>query len=389
VGFWNRVIHARKSSASAQPEPHVATAYLQDGHDDLEVVGELAYQNALWRLCDGTPGDRIHCDIVAVLVPEPTNPYDTNAIAVQIDGQVVGYLSRATAQEYLPGLQHLMSRLGGYVALRGVIVGGGNYDDGPGRLGVWLDHDPAEFGVHPAPALRSALHGYSSGDSVMRTGFTEAWLTDAEDDSYDLSWYNDLPEADRPAIAKLRELLASDPDPIDRHFQFCELETRLYRSRDLYDTALDEYDQACARHDAEMEGICAAFMAKWGKIPLLDTYRQMAIRQQKKKDWHACKWWAERGLTIYGEHAAREEAVDDLIKRRNRAVTKLEARTRPRLEHTTVVVPAPAAEISANPHVDTELEVLTCQQCNRRFERMRVRGRKPALCPSCRAETKP
>ena len=127
----------------------------------------------------------------------------------------------------------------------------------------------------------------------MRTGFTEAWLTDAEDDSYDLSWFNDLPEADRPAIAKLRELLA-DLDPIDRHFQFAELETRLYRSRELYESALDEYDEVCARHDAEMDSICEAFIAKWGKIPLLDTYRQMAIRQQKKRDWEACKWWAHR-----------------------------------------------------------------------------------------------
>ena len=32
-------------------------------------------------------------------------------------------------------------------ALRGVIVGGGYYDDGPGRLGVWLEHDPADFGM--------------------------------------------------------------------------------------------------------------------------------------------------------------------------------------------------------------------------------------------------
>lgn len=132
-------------------------------------------------------------------------------------------------------------------------------------------------------------------DGVMRTGFSEAWLTDAEDDSYDLSWFNQLPEADRPAIAMLRELLATVPDPIDRHFQFCELEARLYRSRELYESALAEYDQACALHDVEMQQICAAFMAKWGKIPLLDTYRQMAVRQQKKKDWRACQWWAERG----------------------------------------------------------------------------------------------
>jgi len=364
------------------------------GQDDLEVVGERAYQDILWRLSGGTVGDRVRHRIVAVLVPEPTNPYDTNAIAVQIEGQVTGYLPRATAQEYLPGLQRLMSAHGNYIALHGVIVGGGQYAAGPGRLGVSLEHDPADFGVRPVPSSRPAPPGYTGAESVMRTGFTEAWLTDAEDDSYDLSWFNDLPEADRPAIAKLRELLAADPDPIDRHFQFAELEARLYRSRDLYDSALVEYDEACARHDAEMEGICAAFMAKWGKIPLLDTYRQMAIRQQKKKDWQACEWWAERGLALYGQRAAREEAVEDLIKRRNRAIAKLEAAARPesrlRLErpHTAVASATTSGGLPGTAGQDAEVEVLVCQECNRRFERMRVRGRKPALCPTCRTAAK-
>jgi hypothetical protein len=55
----------------------------------------------------------------------------------------------------------------------------------------------------------------------------------------------------------------------------------------------------------------------------------MAIRRQKKRDWQACKWWAERGLALYGQQAAREEAVEDLIKRRNRAIAKLEAASMP------------------------------------------------------------
>jgi HIRAN domain-containing protein len=384
---------SRGSSGPTRVKAPAVSVSLLGGQDDLEVVGELVYQDALWRLSGGTVGDRIRRTIVAVLVPEPTNPYDANAIAVQIDGQVIGYLPRATAQEYLPGLQRLMSVRGGYIALHGVIVGGGYYDDGPGRLGVWLEHDPADFGVLSASSGRTPP-GYASADGVMRTGFTEAWLTDAEDDSYDLSWFNDLPEADRPAIAKLRDLLAADPDPIDRHFQFAELEARLYRSRDLYESALAEYDEACACHDAEMESICAAFMTKWGKIPLLDTYRQMAIRQQKKKDWHACKWWAERGLALYGQQAAREEAVEDLIKRRNRAIAKFEAAARPesrvRSERplTAVVSAAPFGGMPGTTGKDVELEVLVCLECNRRFERMRVRGRKPTLCPACRTAAK-
>ena len=394
MGLLDRLRSGRQPSVPEGSGPTTASVCLLGGQEDLEVVGELAYQADLWKLCRGTLGDRIRCDIVAALVPEPANPHDPNAISVQIDGHVVGYLPRATAQEYLPGLRDLMAKRSAYVALRGVIVGGGYYDDGPGRLGVWLEHDPGDFGVHPA-SLHLGPRGYPGTGGVMRTGFTEAWLTDAEDDSYDLSWSNELPEADRPAIAKLRDLLAVDPDLIDRHFQFAELETRLYRSRDLYESALDEYDETCARHDAEMESICAAFMAKWGKIPLLDTYRQMAVRQQKKKDWQACKWWAERGLALYGQRAAREEAVEDLIKRRNRALAKLEEaaapgrHTRRENRNGPEVTPPSPGEVQESVGPGVELEVLVCQHCGSPFERMRVRGRKPTLCPPCRSLAKP
>ncbi len=390
MGLLDRLKGRRESPESVEAKPLPVQASVLGGYDDLEVVGESRHQDVLWRLCGKAEGDNVRCPIVAVLVPEPTNPYDANAITVQINGHIIGYLPRATAQQYLPGLKHLMSLHGGYIALHGVIVGGGYYDDGPGRLGVWLEHDPADFGMQATPSW-PPVPGHPAPDGAMRTGFTEAWLTDAEDDSYDLSWFNDLPEADRPAIAKLHELLATDPDPIDRHFQFAELETRLYRSRDLYESALDEYDQACTRHDAEMESICEAFMAKWGKVPLLDTYRQMAVRQQKKKDWEACKWWAERGLALYGERAAREAAVEDLIKRRNRAVAKIEAVAAPRRQvrvqgpHHAAVAATPATRAANS---DVELEVLVCQNCGCHFERMRVRGRKPTTCPPCRTVAK-
>jgi hypothetical protein len=71
----------------------------------------------------------------------------------------------------------------------------------------------------------------------MRTGPTEALLTDEEDESYDLSWLQQLPSDHIGAIGRLRQLLQHDPDPIDRHFMYCELEERLYRSRDEFSTA--------------------------------------------------------------------------------------------------------------------------------------------------------
>ena len=96
----------------------------------------------------------------------------------------------------------------------------------------------------------------------MRTGFSKALHTDAEDDTYDLSWFGYLPAAARPALARLRELLSRERDPIDRHVQFTELESRLYRARDLYDTALDEFDETCRQHDAEPDIINRALVKR-------------------------------------------------------------------------------------------------------------------------------
>ncbi len=134
-------------------------------------------------------------------------------------------------------------------------------------LGVWLSHDPADFGIQAiVPPPPAALAG------SMRTGLAEALLTDAEDDSYDLSWLHRLPSDPLTAIRELRRLLEHDPDPIDRHFTFCELEDRLYRSRDVFSSALAEYDDTCMRHDVEMTA-SGPLLAKFSSVPVLETYR--------------------------------------------------------------------------------------------------------------------
>lgn len=362
----------------AQSSP--ATARLYRGEESLEVVGESNYQDALWSLCGGVPGgERVRHAVVAVLVPEPENPYDENAISVRVSSHRVGYLDRATAASHVGGLRALVSSTRHHVALAGVIVGGGMRASGPGLLGVWLDHNPADFGVR--------RRAFDVG--ALRTGLSEAWLTDVEDDSYDLSWYDSLPENDVSAIALLRDLLASDPDPIDRHFQFAELESRLYRRRERDPSALHAYDVTCGRHDAEMESICAAFLEKWGKVPLLETYRQMAIRQQKRRDWAAVVWWTTRGLSLYGTAAARSSSVEDLLKRRHQGLAKLEAPVSKRPPPRPQLVAVPSIDGSSLPADPTSgisrpLETLTCAQCTTSFDRLVVRGRKPTLCPACR-----
>ncbi len=100
-----------------------------------------------WLGGRGDPDAHVREEIFAVLVAEPDNPYDCNAISVWIDGLKAGYLSREDARRYRPGLLALEQKHGKPVALPGVIAGGGIRPDGPGRLGVFLRHDPADFGL--------------------------------------------------------------------------------------------------------------------------------------------------------------------------------------------------------------------------------------------------
>src|SRR4051812_45784039 len=125
MGLFDRL----KGKQAPQPPPAATnriavSANLYSGSQDLDVVGESNYQEALWSLCGSSPGEQVRHEVIAVLVPEPENPYDQNAIAVQIDARLVGYLSREDAIAYGPGLRALMTRTGAYVALEGVIAGG-------------------------------------------------------------------------------------------------------------------------------------------------------------------------------------------------------------------------------------------------------------------------
>ena len=285
-----------------------ATVTLFEGNETLAIVGESHYQDNLWRLADASTGSTVETEIVAILVPEEHNAHDPNAVSVWVSGLKVGYLSRDDAPRYRPGVQALMGQRGNPIALAGHIRGGGSRDDGPGMLGVFLLHDPADFGLAEATRYR---HG------SLRTGLTDAQAIDAADDTYDLDWLDSLPAEPVKRIPRLRKLLGEKTDDrIDRHFMFDALESDLYYCRDTFPSALAEFDQVCEQHHAEMEAsIREALMEKFGAIPLLRLYKQACIRKQKQHDWDAALIWAERGLTVYGDNAARPEAVEDLNKR--------------------------------------------------------------------------
>ena len=105
--------------------------------ETVAIVGEASYQPAIAKACGSTKWEDVHCEITAAIVPEPGNEYDANAVAIFIDGEKVGYLSRGDAIDYLPAMNAL--RGAGYDAgvCKGCIAG-----RGPGsetkNLGVFL-----------------------------------------------------------------------------------------------------------------------------------------------------------------------------------------------------------------------------------------------------------
>lgn len=307
-------------SGPAPPKPRPTTAagsspqtlrvtVLDGGTVGLEVVGESYYQDNIGALVK-----EFGRAIIAVLTHEPHNEYDSNAIAVMVGGLKVGHLGRDDARRYVPGLKALEKAEGQPIALRGRVLGG---DDDRPSFGVWLDHDPEDFGLE-APRQVS-----TDGPTTMRTGLSTAGADDEADPSYDLSWMEKLPSDPIRAIPWLRSQLETERDPIDRHFMMCELEKALYRSRDAFPSALGDYDAVCTQHDKEMDEIARLFVEKWGSVPLLETYRQMCIRLQKAKDFNGALRWAERGLTLYGDRPSRREFADDLSNRAEKYRTKL------------------------------------------------------------------
>jgi hypothetical protein len=83
------------SRKEAMEDAHPLSAH---GSFDQEVVGESHYQGMLSKIVASIPSG--HDFVQATLEMEPNNPYDKNAVAVKIAGQLVGYLPKAAAKEY-------------------------------------------------------------------------------------------------------------------------------------------------------------------------------------------------------------------------------------------------------------------------------------------------
>jgi hypothetical protein len=109
------------------------------GTFSLPIVGESKYQTNLEWICGVRTENGEDRVVTATLILENSNPYDQNAVRVDIEGLTVGYLSRDLAKQYRARLQQA-----GHPTLRSTCSANirGGWDRGrrdKGHYGVWLD----------------------------------------------------------------------------------------------------------------------------------------------------------------------------------------------------------------------------------------------------------
>ncbi len=98
-----------------------------------EIVGESHYQSDIRKLT--RTGERVYRARV-LLLPEPDNPHDSNAVRVtDFRGATLGYLPRETAAELHKAVAALSAR-SEPASCEAIIIGG---DRERKHYGIWLD----------------------------------------------------------------------------------------------------------------------------------------------------------------------------------------------------------------------------------------------------------
>jgi hypothetical protein len=192
LGLRHRKRHAASpiaSIATVRPSPERAARRTKPGRPDrgepmpsgrmpiglelddfwFDIVGEQSYSATL----DELGRDELEAEGKVVLdflvVPEPTNRYDPNAIRVAVEGQgTVGYFSREDAVEFAK-LRELLIAQGAAGMCRGTLTGGWDADI---NIGVRLAIQPSETwdasrALVVAPAPPSGPHGKAPGCKVV------------------------------------------------------------------------------------------------------------------------------------------------------------------------------------------------------------------------------
>lgn len=130
-------LFSRKPKYEIKPGKTSVTLFDGDGGYHMAVVGESNYQGALRRsMADGgvtTKKGQASAECVALLLPEPDNQFDSNAVAVLTVHGKVGYLSRDDAAAWHREICNAWDRGGCAVGVNARIY---RREE---MCGIWLD----------------------------------------------------------------------------------------------------------------------------------------------------------------------------------------------------------------------------------------------------------
>ena len=157
MGLFDWIIHRA-------PKPHAPSEGLPDnGEPDLPVnwfessewrhwpapmnitVGESKYLDALTQLCGPARKHGYLIPVTATLIREPGNPYDKNAIRVEVKGVLVGYVRREIATH----LAQIFDSDGVKSYCFAAVLRGGSFEASYLGAHLWLDKP-----LPPAPCIR-------------------------------------------------------------------------------------------------------------------------------------------------------------------------------------------------------------------------------------------
>lgn len=108
----------------------------------LDVVGESHYQLQLSMVAGEKKSVSKDLQCYAVLIREPNNVYDSNAVMVVIKGSQVGYLSRSKAASLVKEMNRLHLSSNVMFVVKAKINGGWRDGSSEGSYGVVLDFPP-------------------------------------------------------------------------------------------------------------------------------------------------------------------------------------------------------------------------------------------------------
>jgi hypothetical protein len=114
------------------------------GWREVPIVGEASYQGDLEKIAGGKTEEGVDLYVLAALVPEPNNPYDKNAISIQIGGRTVGYLDRERAITYQPVARRLLDLEAVGLCIGHIRGGWRRRGGGEGHFGVSIHLAPPD-----------------------------------------------------------------------------------------------------------------------------------------------------------------------------------------------------------------------------------------------------